>query len=417
MTDFTTKLGLRKPEVDVETNWGLRLNENYDILDDTMLLANVSGAGTVSVTDNGSGNVTISGDASASHTHDASDIVSGILIQAQGGTGTSFITGDRAVRSTASGTLLAATTTATELDYLSGTTSAVQTQIDAKADQSELSAASGTLQTDIDTRTGPINGLTGTTTVTGVGLVNTITAGTTITISGTEPNEADLDHGGLSGLGDDDHPQYLNDTRGDAKYVHQALTGFDGITVASGSNTISFTSFRTEFTNASGTLQTDIDGKLENVSGEDHGTLSGLTDDDHSQYVLAAGGRDITGNQVIGGDLTVSGSLIDVAQQLDMHVPEPDAGDVIAMRGYAFYAFDVASMWAELEVATATITVSINGTPITGLSSVAVSTTGGISSATAANSVSVGDKLEVTIDAADTSASGLTIAINATRSS
>ena len=30
------------------------------------------------------------------------------------------------------------------------------------------------------------------------------------------------DHGALSGLGDDDHPQYLNTARGDARYANQS---------------------------------------------------------------------------------------------------------------------------------------------------------------------------------------------------
>lgn len=34
-------------------------------------------------------------------------------------------------------------------------------------------------------------------------------------------NDADIDHGGLTGLGDDDHTQYHNDTRGDARYHTQ----------------------------------------------------------------------------------------------------------------------------------------------------------------------------------------------------
>ena len=30
--------------------------------------------------------------------------------------------------------------------------------------------------------------------------------------------EAEADHGGMAGLGDDDHGQYFNQTRGDARY-------------------------------------------------------------------------------------------------------------------------------------------------------------------------------------------------------
>ena len=41
----------------------------------------------------------------------------------------------------------------------------------------------------------------------------------------------------------------------------------------------------------------------------DHGLLTGLADDDHTQYVLADGTRDITGDLTISGDLTVSTNL------------------------------------------------------------------------------------------------------------
>lgn len=73
------------------------------------------------------------------------------------------------------------------------------------------------------------------------------------------------DHGGLAGLGDDDHTQYL--LREDfATSGTQASYGI--------------------FTHASGAQLSD------------HGQLDGLSDDDHPQYVLADGTRDITGTQV-----------------------------------------------------------------------------------------------------------------------
>ncbi len=42
-------------------------------------------------------------------------------------------------------------------------------------------------------------------------------------IDGSMIDDGDIDHGGLSGLGDDDHSQYHNDTRGDARYYTQTL--------------------------------------------------------------------------------------------------------------------------------------------------------------------------------------------------
>lgn len=60
------------------------------------------------------------------------------------------------------------------------------------------------------------------------------------------------DHGDLSGLGDDDHTQYFNQTRGDGRY--------------------SLTSHL-------------HDGRyLQSVPQQDHGGLAGLGDDDHGQY-------------------------------------------------------------------------------------------------------------------------------------
>ena len=63
------------------------------------------------------------------------------------------------------------------------------------------------------------------------------------------------DHGLLSGLGDDDHPQYLTQARGDALFLTQAEGSAAFAPVA---------------------------------HTHDHGALSGLADDDHPQYLLPA---------------------------------------------------------------------------------------------------------------------------------
>jgi hypothetical protein len=46
-----------------------------------------------------------------------------------------------------------------------------------------------------------------------------------------------------------------------------------------------------------------IDASMIDESGLDHGSLSGLGDDDHTQYILADGSRAFTGNQAMGGNL------------------------------------------------------------------------------------------------------------------
>jgi len=87
----------------------------------------------------------------------------------------------------------------------------------------------------------------------------------------------DIDHGSIVGLSDDDHTQYHNDTRGDARYYQ-----------------------KTEFISTSGgagdagkPIVLDsagfIDASMIDDSDIDHGNLTGLSDDDHPQYVLKSG--------------------------------------------------------------------------------------------------------------------------------
>jgi len=61
MTDITPKISLKKPEVNVETDWGLRLNESLDILDGALLTANTFAADGIEIFDSGGGLVTVSG--------------------------------------------------------------------------------------------------------------------------------------------------------------------------------------------------------------------------------------------------------------------------------------------------------------------------------------------------------------------
>ena len=77
-----------------------------------------------------------------------------------------------------------------------------------------------------------------------------------------------LDHGNLTGLADDDHPQYHDDMRGDARYYTEIELNNGQL------DTVYYT-------------ETEIDSKLTMISGaiiKDHGGLTGLADDDHPQY-------------------------------------------------------------------------------------------------------------------------------------
>ena len=161
------------------------------------------------------------------------------------------------------------------------------------------------------------------------------------TISGDIVDQIVTDHGALTGLADDDHTQYL--------LVTDFTTSSGDILTYVSDNYID----NSEMTTISGDLQTNIDGKdnyaswsfavdgvtkdaitsadiLNFVGGDnititrsaddeitisgsaggggasDHGDLTGLSDDDHTQYLLADGTRTLT------GELTISGSGIDL---------------------------------------------------------------------------------------------------------
>ena len=75
------------------------------------------------------------------------------------------------------------------------------------------------------------------------------------TIAGT------VDHGGLSGLGDDDHTQYT---------LHSLADAANDFLVASGANTF----VKKTLAETGAILEADLD----------HGNIQGLTDDDHTQY-------------------------------------------------------------------------------------------------------------------------------------
>jgi hypothetical protein len=94
------------------------------------------------------------------------------------------------------------------------------------------------------------------------------------------------DHGDLTGLSDDDHPQYHNDAR--------ALTWIGSRStsdLAEGSNLY--------YTNARADAR---------IAAADHGVLQGLGDDDHAQYALLAGrsgGQILKGGTASGDHLTL----------------------------------------------------------------------------------------------------------------
>jgi hypothetical protein len=83
------------------------------------------------------------------------------------------------------------------------------------------------------------------------------------------------DHGDLDGLGDDDHTQYHNNTRGDARYYTQTQLNNGQLD----------SRYYTE---------SETDSAITAAVITDHGGLNGLGDDDHTIYTKADGTRDFT---------------------------------------------------------------------------------------------------------------------------
>lgn len=112
-----------------------------------------------------------------------------------------------------------------------------------------------------------------------------------------DPGTLTADHGGLTGLGDDDHPQYLNQARADLRYrtLAQAISH-------SSLADLSADTHPQYLTQARGDLRYVVQG-----SQIDHGSLTGMADDDHPQYLLKVGGT-MTGN-LIAPDLRSTGHL------------------------------------------------------------------------------------------------------------
>jgi len=134
-------------------------------------------------------------------------------------------------------------------------------------------------------------------------------------------------HSSLIGLGADDHTQYHNDTRGDARYYTQTQ-----VDLHTNDGTIHF-------------LESAID----------HGTISGLEDDDHTQYSLADGSRAFTGT--VGGITPTSDSdlttkfYVDSAIQgltwLDPVINIVPVASGIASEGNRYIASETGGGWTE----------------------------------------------------------------------
>src|SRR5690606_37355063 len=194
-------------------------------------------------------------------------------LEAGGGTG--GFTANRVIISDGSGDLAASSITTTELGYLDDVTSNIQTQLDGKAASSHSHAISD---------------------VTGLSAA-------------------------LAGKADSVHSHSISDVTGlstalagkaDANHTHD-IEGIDGLEDAlDGKAAASHTHAASDIT--SGTFD-DARIAQSNVTQHqgaiEHGSIAGLSDDDHSQYALLAGrsgGQTLYGSTDSGESLTLAGT-------------------------------------------------------------------------------------------------------------
>jgi hypothetical protein len=114
-----------------------------------------------------------------------------------------------------------------------------------------------------------------------------------------------VEHGDLAGLGKDDHKQYIRHSLADAA---------NDFLVGSGPNKF----VKKTLAETGAILETDID----------HGSIQGLSDDDHTQYFLANGSRSITGNiDWSGGNVT----YVPLGGDIQTYVTAASAGDTLVL--------------------------------------------------------------------------------------
>jgi hypothetical protein len=111
-------------------------------------------------------------------------------------------------------------------------------------------------------------------------------------IDGSMIDSADVDHGGLTGLGDDDHTQYHNDARGDARYYQQ--TEISSTANGEGASLVGIEDAGSYFT------ATDVEGALQQLAAD---LAAGQ---DFVEYTVDTGGVTKGDLVFISGDDTVA---------------------------------------------------------------------------------------------------------------
>ena len=231
-----------------------------------------------------------------------------------------------------------------------------------------------------------------------------------------------IDHGNLLGLADDDHPQYLNVARGDARYfteseVTAALAGkadtshthsianVTGLQSAlDGKAAASHTHAQSDITN----LVSDLAAKADAASTT--AALAGKADASHTHSIANVTGlqsaldgkaaashthaqSDITN---LVSDLAAKRSKVDEGE---FSLPTPTVSTIV-LRSKSRLARTINGLYAvQTSAGTVTFTVKINGTAVTGLTSITATTTPQDVTASGSNTVSINDAVTLEITA------------------
>ena len=141
--------------------------------------------------------------------------------------------------------------------------------------------------------------------------------------------EGSIDHGSIAGLTDDDHTQYHNDTRGDARYSQLGHTH----TLSDVTDSGAMAAEADAPSDGNQYIRKNAAWTIMAVSTPDHGTLPGLSDDDHAQYhndTRADTWLATKGSDNLDNDSGVAGATVTAAlDQLD--------SDIAAKRDVASY--------------------------------------------------------------------------------
>ena len=194
--------------------------------------------------------------------------------------------------------------------------------------------------------------------------------------------------------------EFIGNGSGGALTVDQETSSND---IASFQNSADGTSIVFD---ATGSIALDgtVDGRDVATDGTKLDTIETGADVTDATNVAAAGALMASNNL---SDLV---SASDARHNLALDIFQIDFfGEIIqnktyVLRGYAAYAFTITTLVIKTATGTVTANVTIDGTSVTGLSAVAVTTTESSTNATAANTVSVGQ----TVDIRFTSTSGVT---------